>query len=273
MFISILLLIYITIFCKFCELTVHSCEERVYTMMYVAICDDNKPMLDFLNGKVDIMLTENKLTHEITVFSSGADFLECHAKRPFDIVFLDIVMPEPNGFETAKQVRKISRDTYIIFITTESSLVYESFDFQPFYFIPKGKPKTTEDKLEYVVKRLSLHMAATEKIMISGAYENKRYVSPNEILYIKSSINNIEYHFADGASQAVRGRLDTVSASLNAYIFARTHNRFIVNMNHIDITDYPNMEIRLDNGELIGISRGYKKEFEEAYIRFTRNFG
>lgn len=240
--------------------------------MYMAICDDNKPMLDFLSGKIDDLLTENGITHEICVFSSGSDFLESHTKHPFDVVFLDIVMPELDGFEVAKQVRKISRDTYIIFITTESSLVYDSFDFQPFYFIPKSKLKTTEEKLKYVVNKLSIHMATIEKVMISGAYENKRFVSPNQILYIKSSLNNIEYHLTDGTTQAVRGRLDDISKGLNPYVFARTHNRCIVNMSHIDTTDYPNMEVRLNNGEFIRISRGYKKEFEEAYLRYTRNF-
>lgn len=43
-------------------------------------------------------------------------------------------------------------------------------------------------------------------------------------------------------------------------------------MNHIDEVDYPNMEIRLDNGEIVGISRGRKKLFSEAYLRFMRNF-
>lgn len=241
-------------------------------MMYIAICDDNKPMLDFLNNKIDDLLAENELLHEIKTFSSGQDFLESHRSRPFDVVFLDIVMPKLNGFDVAKQVRKISGDTYIIFITTESGLVYDSFDFQPFYFIPKSKLKITEDKLKYVVSKLLLHMTANEKVLISGAYENKKFVSPSEILYIKSSINNIEYHFTGGSVQAVRGRLETVLETLNKYIFARTHNRFIVNMNHIDGIDYPNMEIRLDNGEVIGISRGYKKEFEESYLRYTRNF-
>lgn len=242
-------------------------------MMYTAICDDNKPTLDFLNSRINDLLTENGIAHEVTVFQSGQDFLDSHVKHPFDVVFLDIVMPEPNGFEIAKQVRKISRDTYIIFITTEDSLVYESFDFQPFYFIPKSKPRITEEKLKHVVNKLSMHMAATEKVMISGAYENKRFVSPNEILYMKSSVNNIEYHLIDGTAQTVRGRLDDISKSLNSYIFARTHNRYIVNMSHIDMTDYPNMEIRLDNGEFVGISRGYKREFEESYLRYTRNFG
>ncbi len=241
-------------------------------MMKIAICDDNQPMLDFLNSKIDDLLTENGLAHEINIFSSGKDFLKIHTERPFDVVFLDIVMPEPNGFEAAKQVRKISRDTYIIFITTESSLVYESFDFQPFYFIPKSKLKITEERLKYVINRLSLYIAASEKVMISGAYENKKFVSPNEILYIKSSLNNVEYHLDNGTTQVVRDRLDIVLESLNPYIFARTHNRFVVNMNHVDTVDYPNMDIKIDNGEFVGISRGYKKKFEEAYLRFTRNF-
>lgn len=240
--------------------------------MNVAICDDNKPMLNYLKIEIGDLLNENGFSHEISGFSSGQYFLERHAKHPFDIVFLDIMMPNITGFEIAKQVRKTSQDTYIIFITNNSSLVYESFDFQPFYFIPKDKPKITKDKLKYVIHKLAIHLAANAKIEISGAYDSKRFVAPNELLYVKSDINNVEYHFNDGSTQTIRGSLDEVSQTLNSYVFARTHNRYIINMNHIDISDYSNMEVRLDNGETIRISRKYKKEFEEAFIKFTRNF-
>lgn len=241
-------------------------------MINVAICDDNKPILDFLKEKIDAILDENEVSHKIRSFLSGQDFLDEHIKQPFDVVFLDIIMPNRNGFETAKQVRKISKETYIIFVTTESSLVYESFDFQPFYFIPKSSLKITEEKLKYVVNRLMLYIAASEKVAINGSYENKRFVPPNDILYIKSNLNNVEYHFTEGKPQIVRGKLDDVCSSLNQYVFARSHNRIIVNMNHIDDVDYPNMEIRLDNGEIVGISRGRKKSFSDAYLRFMRNF-
>lgn len=63
-------------------------------MMYVAICDDNKSMLDFLNGKIAEILSENEMSCEISKFLSGTDFLESHKKQPFDVVFLDIVMPD-----------------------------------------------------------------------------------------------------------------------------------------------------------------------------------
>lgn len=241
-------------------------------MINIAICDDNKPMLDFLAEKIGAILAQNGMPHDISTFLSGLDFLKEHTANPFDVVFWDIVMPDQNGFETAKQIRKISKDTYIIFITTEDSLVYESFDFQPFYFIPKSSLKITEEKLKYVAGKLMLHIVANEKVMISGSYENKKFVSPDKILYIKSSLNNIEYHFKDEETQIVRGKLDDICDSLNQYVFARAHNRVVVNMKHIDEVDYPNMEIHLDNGEIIGISRGQKKIFSETYLRFMRSF-
>lgn len=241
-------------------------------MLYVAICDDNKPMLDFLNRKLGEIFVETAIQCEFSSFLSGGDFLLSHTQHPFDIVFLDIVMPDIDGFEAAKQIRVLSRDTYIIFITTESSLVYDSFDFQPFYFIPKNKLKITEDKLRYVVNKLSLHITVNEKIVIEGAYDSKKIVSPNEILYIKSNLNNVEYHFLNGTKYTVRGKLSDIQFSLSTLLFARTHSRFIVNMKNIDTVDYPNMELRLINGETVGISRSHKKEFDEAYLRFRRNF-
>lgn len=241
-------------------------------MVNAAICDDNDAMLNFLNAKISEIFTENEMSFELQSFLSGQDFLQKHEGEPFDVVFMDIVMPEVDGFEVAKQIRRISLNTYIIFITTESSLVYESFDFQPFYFIPKGKPKVFEERLRHVVGKLVIHTSANEKIFIDGAYENKVYVSPNDILYVKSNSNLITFYFTDGKTVQIRKKLTDIFEELNHYIFAKTHNRIIVNMKHIERVDYPNMEIHLDKGEIIPISRNCKKEFESAYIRYMRTF-
>lgn len=91
-------------------------------------------------------------------------------------------------------------------------------------------------------------------------------------MYIKSNLNNVEYYFLDGTNYTVRDKLSSVMSGLNTNIFVRTHNRYIVNMAHIDFVDYPNMELRLISGETIAISRGYKKEFDDLYLRFRRNF-
>ena len=67
-------------------------------MIRTAICDDNGSMPDFLNTKIAEIFKENEMHCEISTFHLGSDFLESHAKRPFDVVFLDIVMPDINGF-------------------------------------------------------------------------------------------------------------------------------------------------------------------------------
>lgn len=241
-------------------------------MVNMAICDDNEATLNYLKTKINEIFTDNGICFELQSFLSGRDFLQKYESEPFDVVFMDIVMPEVDGFEVAKQIRRISFNTYIIFITTESSLVYESFDFQPFYFIPKGKPRVFEERLRHVVGKLVIHTSANEKILIDGAYENKVYVSPNDILYVKSNSNQVTFHFIDGKTIQIRKKLTDLFEELNHYIFAKTHNRLIVNMKHIDRVDYPNMEIYLDKGEVIPISRNCKKEFESAYIRYMRTF-
>lgn len=241
-------------------------------MIYAAICDDNNIMLDYLVKIVSENFDERRVEYKIKPFHSSLDFLAFHEKQPFDVVFLDIIMPEINGFEAAKQIRRIASNTYIIFITTESSLVYDSFDFQPFYFIPKEKPQVLEKRLKYVIEKLTLNLAANEKVHIFGSGETERYISPNDILYIKSSSNQITINLTVGKAISIRQKLTDFLETLNQYIFARSHNRIVVNMKHIERVDYSNMEILLDNGEVLVMSRGYKESFKAAYIRYTRNF-
>lgn len=241
-------------------------------MLNTAICDDNSSMADYLRGLIADAYSANALNSEIECFSSAEEFLGKYTQTPFDIVFLDIVMPEINGFEAARLIRKISPKTYIIFITTESGLVYDSFDFQPFYFIPKSKREITESKIKDVIKKLAVHISADEKVEISAAYGNKIFMPPQNILYLKSSLNNVEYHLADKTTQTVRAKLADIVPGLNTYVFAQPHNRYVVNMRHIEFIDYPNMEILLDNGETLPISRSAKKDFDSAYIRFERSF-
>ena len=240
-------------------------------MINIAICDDNKAMLDYLSREIGECFQEALVNTKISSFDSGKAFVLSHRSTPFDVVFLDIVMPDINGFDVAKIVPQISDETYIIFITTENNLVYDSFDFQPFNFIPKGKTHILEQKLKQVIEKLIIHISAREKVFINGALDSKHYVSPMEILYIKSNVNNAEFHLKSD-TEYVRCKLDIIFSSLNHYIFARPHNRFIVNMKHIKRINFPTCEILLDNGETLPISRGYKKIFEQEYIQFTRNF-
>ena len=67
--------------------------------MRIAICDDVQPMLDFLEREIKSKFAEKGLDAKIYSYTNGRDFLRDHQNNPFDVVFLDIVMPDMNGFD------------------------------------------------------------------------------------------------------------------------------------------------------------------------------
>lgn len=105
--------------------------------MRIAVCDDNKVTLDFLCDEIGREFSKTKADFFLDAFENGVDFLSQHEKAPFDFVFLDIDMPNINGFEIAERINK-DNSSLIVFVTSHDELVYSSFRFQPFRFIRKN---------------------------------------------------------------------------------------------------------------------------------------
>ncbi len=241
-------------------------------MVRVAVCDDDNSYLYILEKMITDKLTENNIEHDITSYLSETVFLEHHKLEPYNVVFLDIVMPHMNGFEIAGEIKKLSDKTYVIFVTTENELVYDSFDYQPFGFICKSDIGLLEKRLVHVIERLSTTLSLDNPIKVSMAYGDLKYVKPVDILYVQSNRNYLDYMLFDNQTIHVRGKLDNVMTVLSDKMFIRIHNRNIVNMINIYKVDYPNNLIIMKNGTALSLSRQYKKAFEGTYARFLRNF-
>lgn len=240
--------------------------------MKIAICDDKKVFLDVLSRIVETEFNKLRLTPEITTYMTGEAFLTHHKLENFDVVFLDIVMPDMDGFEVAKEIRKISRDTYVVFVTTESNLVYDSFDFRPFNFIPKGSVDNLNNRVSHVINKLVKDIEYNVPIKLELPYDETRYIKPKDILYVKSRSNYIYFVLCSSEAIQLRGKIDNAVKLLPSRLFARIHNRIIVNMQHIAKIDNPNSTILLDNKEKLEFSRAYKQSISEAYNSFMRDF-
>ena len=60
-----------------------------------------------------------------------------------------------NGFQIAKNVRKLYPDCMIIFCSSHNELVYESFEYEPFWFLCKSDYERKLDSvLEKVLKKV-----------------------------------------------------------------------------------------------------------------------
>lgn len=239
--------------------------------MKVAVCDDNKSMLEFIYTQVAENLNYCGTTYEISTFLNGNEFVIQHESAPFDVVFLDIKMPDIDGFEVAKRIRSSSDKTQIIFVTTEDSLVYDSFDYQPFYFIPKTNLETLKSKLKSVIKKFVERTAQNRKIRLLLPHGEEKYIYSDSILYAFSNSNYLNI-ICGVEIINIREKINVFFEKLPQQTFARIHNRYIVNMHQIAAVDFSQLKIIMQNETILDISRAYKQAFLEQYNTFQRNY-
>ena len=251
-------------------------------MIRVALCDDEPVILDYLHKYISEEFKRRGVETQTKNFTSGKDFLDAHKAESFDVVFLDIRMPDIGGFDVATELRKLTEKTYIIFVTTENMLVYDSFCFRPFDFIPKTPPteigaddssKFLKNRITNVIARLLNQISTATTICLPLPYNQKITVKISNIQMIQSVRNYAEYVITERDPVRIRAKLDDIANELDKNLFARPHKSYIINMDYIKDIDGSNMMVKLKNDMIVPISKTYKRDFETAYISFLSNLG
>ncbi len=80
----------------------------------ILIVDDNK---DFADVFCDILKASN---YKAEGCYGGKQAVELVKARPFNMVFLDIRMPEMDGVQTLMEIKKIRPETHVIMMTAYS---------------------------------------------------------------------------------------------------------------------------------------------------------
>lgn len=137
----------------------------------------------------DIALNETvvdyfeNLDYEIVSVFSGNDALDAIYENNFDLLLLDVNVPDINGFEILKTIRKQDNTTPAIFITSLNSMTdlesgYESgcddYIRKPFAL------KELKLRVESILKREFFHISDTKVEVDSNIY----YDTSNDILNI-----------------------------------------------------------------------------------------
>lgn len=242
-------------------------------MLKLALCDDSVLILDSISSIIGDILEKYHHNFTIDKYTNGELLLENYNNKSYDVVFLDIDMPTISGFEIAKKIREQSNSNcYIIFITSHSELVYDSFDFQPFNFIRKTSKEEIEKNLHKVLEKLILHIKQNEIFVFDDNLNGKLPISIRDIMYIESDKHYINY-YVQNIDNNIRIR-ETMKNCEEKYInmdFIKIHKKYLVNMRYIATIDNNLDEVKLKNGKRLPMSRNYKKSVDSQYIMYLRS--
>ena len=127
-------------------------------MLRIAVCDDEKIYADMMSQYILKILAEKGIESTVKKFNNPKELLLSHEQKEYDILFLDIDMPEITGFDISESIRKTKSATQIIYISAKRELVYKSFDYSPFYFICKSTPSGLHADMKHVIDKLISHI-------------------------------------------------------------------------------------------------------------------
>lgn len=113
----------------------------------ILVIDDQ---VDFLKA-LEYRLTQKKI--DVVAVESGPHALEVLKEEYFDLIILDLVMPDMNGAETFKRIKQIESKPFVIIMTaySEDELLDTIRKLKPFGIIKK--PFNFRDLMPYIKKR------------------------------------------------------------------------------------------------------------------------
>jgi two-component system LytT family response regulator len=216
---------------------------------------------------------------------NGAEAIEKIASEQPDLVFLDIQMPEKNGFEVIKALSRRHLPA-IIFVTAYDQYAIKAFEVHAMDYLLKP---FNRDRIHRAVARAREHVEnkrlgnLDERLnaLIADLKTEKKYIDrlvvksvgrvfflkTDEIDWIEAAGNYVKLHVGR-ESHMIRETMNGIEAKLDPEQFLRIHRSTVVNIDRIKELqpmfsgDYI---VILRNGTELALSRNYRERFNELF--------
>ena len=236
-------------------------------MFRIAICDDEEYFRLREKELIREYMGEKRCACQIDLYTSGKEMLsKADVILQYDVVFLDVTMEEMDGMETARRIRQMSGDIYIVFVTAYITYVLEGYKVGAVRYLLKEED-SLQNALKECLHTITDRMSHGEVMCTFEFPDGKKSIPADSILYVESRLHKVIFFvMEDEVKEYSRyEKLDRVEQELGKYGFCRSHQSFLVNMKYARGVE--RYKISLENGMTVNISKKYYKRVETEYIR------
>lgn len=235
-------------------------------MLSIAICDDIA--LECAQLAKQIRHIASQSGHEIILreFYTGKELLQ--STEAFDILFLDIKMPDLDGMELARLLRRREETCLLIFVSAVPEYVFEAYEVEAFAYLVKP---VTEEQLMKVLARgeEKLRRESRASLLISSQ-RLVRKIPLKDIVYMEAQGRLLTIHTLQDTIETYE-QIGQMEKRLGGENFFRCHKGYLVNLKYVDT--YDKTEIYLETKDTILLAKRRYKEFTKALLQYLKQEG
>lgn len=248
------------------------------TPLRAIVIDDEAHCVRTLNWELEQHCPEVEVVASCT---SSPEGLAAIRKLEPDVVFLDIEMPQMNGFELLEKLMPLSFS--VIFTTAYDEFAVRAFKVSATDYLLK--PIDSTELMDAVAKvREAQATPSNEQLSIAqSTYQNHgvgftrlalpsadglEFVNAGDIIQCVSESNYTRLVFDDGKPMLISRTLKDVEMLLQGGPFFRVHKSHLINLQKVKT--YHRGEgghLVLQNGEKVPVARSRKDDFLQQFAR------
>lgn len=239
-------------------------------MLRIAICDDTtKDLRDNRSIVEKWAAAEGGKDVAVVGFDSPEKLLESHKKEHFDLLVLDILMPEKTGIELARILRKDGDETMVIYTSSTTEYAMDAFGIQAVGYVKKPvKPEELETLLD---RARALYKARPKRYITVVEKDKPVKTEIMDVVYVENSNRNVIYVLRNGEKIEVSRRMgsfeEVIEPIPSEEAFVQVHKSFFVNMKYIKTIREES--VLLDNGDVIPVARRRKSDLKDRYMSYV----
>jgi DNA-binding LytR/AlgR family response regulator len=208
----------------------------------LAVDDERRQLQDLAR-----LLRSSPLVEEVQLADDGHDALVKASEEIYDAIFLDVRMPDLDGLELARVLRRFASPPQLVFVTAYEDTAVDAFELHALDYLLKPVARR---RVEETLERVAASVAAAERSADADdarerpapgrendvlAVDNvrsgsSRLIARNSILYAQSHGDFVRIVVEDGR-YLLRATLTEVQRRWEPFGFVRVHRQYLANLN------------------------------------------
>ena len=239
--------------------------------MRIAICDDIVVQTDIISTFLRTYQNERPCgtPYETVVYNSPKELADAiKAGQRFDLLLLDIIMPQMDGISLAQLAREHCKNAIIVFVTSSKHHALDAYGVSAISYMLK--PIKKSDFFALMDKVVLVHNGGKEKFFHISSPQRKVAIIMGQIVMAENVGRIVRIHLENGEqinSTHIRQPFKMAVAELLLDArFLCVHQSYVINLSYVK--EMRSKAFVLTNGMEVPIPKQKLSAVKKAYLEF-----